>query len=269
MQWPIVRDLAAALDTLFPVKRDRRVVWGLVALAALVSTTELAATQLFSSLILPDSKRATGTTAVMVVLFLVFFGGLRVINYLREMYRLTVFKRALTDSGVNPVSDSWRWASAMELTSLLSTIARIAVVTLACFVIEPRFGPAVLVGVLLVGACISVVYRRQRGHQQRFRSAQLARKPVDNAVKVRTRVRAGEIGALIANGCVVVLIGVLLAMTFLDWVKPASGFVLFIALRLLGQSMTELSKGLMRFVRATVFSGTPKAAASTLEDEDG
>lgn len=265
MAWPITRDVRASIRELFPVKRDRMVVLGLVVLAAVVSMTELAATQLFAVLILPQSDRDTGGTALLVVLFLLFFGGLRVVNFAREMYRLNVFERALTDSGLSRVSDSWRWAMAMEVTSILSTVGRITVIAAACLVLAPLFGAAVVVGVALVGISVSVLYRRQFRLQRGFRAAQLAYNPVDNATKVRARIRAGETGSLFGYFGIVVLIGLLLWMILAERIDPGTGFVLFIALRMLGQTLTEVSKGLMRFVRARAFSEVP---VNDDEDDD-
>jgi hypothetical protein len=253
----IAGDIRTSVRELFPVRRDRMVVLGLVALAAVVSTTELVATQLFSTLILPKSDRNTLVTALLVVLFLVFFGGLRVINFLREKYRITVFQRALVDSGVSKVSDSWRWAMAMEVTQILSTTARITVVIVATIVLAPAFGGIVVVAVALVGYALSFLYRRQLNTQREFRAAQLAYRSVDNATKVRTRVIAGETGALFGYAGVVVLIGVLLWMILGQVIDPGTGFVLFIALRMLGQTLTEVAKGLMRYVRARAFSEIP------------
>jgi hypothetical protein len=257
MAWPIAGDIRRSVKELFPVRRDRTVVLGLVALAAIVSTTELVATQLFSVIILPKSERNTAWTALLVVLFLVFFGGLRVINFLREKYRINVFERALVDSGVSKVGDSWRWAMAMEVTQILSTTARITVVIVATIVLAPVFGVAVVVAVALVGYALSFLYRRQLNTQREFRAAQLAYRSVDNATKVRTRVIAGETGALFGYGGVVVLIGVLLWMILAGVIDPGTGFVLFIALRMLGQTLTEVAKGLMRYVRARAFSEIP------------
>ena len=189
MSWPIAGDIRTSVKELFPVRRDRMVVLGLVALAAIVSMTELIATQLFSVIILPDDDRNTTVTALLVVLFLVFFGGLRVINFLREKYRINVFERALVDSGVSKVSDSWRWAMAMEVTSILSTMSRIAVVVAATIVLAPLFGAAVVVAVATVGYALSFLYRRQLSTQRGFRAAQLAYRSVDN-------VDALEVGGL-------------------------------------------------------------------------
>jgi hypothetical protein len=255
--WPIAGDIRTSVKELFPVRRDRTVVLGLVALAAVVSTTELVATQLFSTIILPKSDRNTFVTTLLVVLFLVFFGGLRVINFLREKYRITVFQRALADSGVSKVSDSWRWAMAMEVTQILSTTARITVVIVATIVLAPMFGVVVVVAVALVGYALSFLYRRQLDTQREFRAAQLAYRSVDNGTKVRSRVIAGETGALFGYAGVVVLIGVLLWMILAGVVDPGTGFVLFIALRMLGQTLTEVAKGLMRYVRARAFSEIP------------
>jgi hypothetical protein len=255
--WPIAGDIRGSVKELFPVRRDRMVVLGLVALAAIVSTTELVATQLFSVIILPDSHRNGAVTGLLVVLFLVFFGGLRVINFLREKYRINVFQRALADSGVSKVSDSWRWAMAMEVTQILSTASRITVVVAATIVLAPLFGVIVVVAVASVGYALSFLYRRQLTTQREFRAAQLAYRSVANATKVRSRVIAGETGALFGYAGVVVLIGVLLWMILGGVVAPGTGFVLFIALRMLGQTLTEVAKGLMRYVRARAFSEIP------------
>ena len=91
-------------------------VLGLVALAAVVSTTELLATQLFSLLILPKSDRRDEIHRLLVVLFFAVFGGLRLVNLAREMYRLNVFERALaiphgTRPARTPGGGRWPWRS--------------------------------------------------------------------------------------------------------------------------------------------------------------
>lgn len=258
MSWPITRDLKSTVGELFPVRRDRRVVLGLVVLAAVVSMTELAATRLFASLILPETDRTTTYTAVLVVLFLAFFASLRLVNYAREMYRLNVFERALKESvGLSPASDSWRWAMAMEVTQILSTLGRLVVITGATLILAWQFGVAVVLVAGLVGMSISLLYRRQFRIQREFRAMQLAYNPVDNATKVRTRIKAGETGSLVGYLGIVILIGLLLVMTLGGLIDPATGFVLFIALRMLGQTFTEFAKGLMRYVRARAFSEMP------------
>lgn len=255
MAWPVTAELRRTLAELFPVRRDRRVVFGLVALAAVVSTTELAATQLFSLLILPQSERSQTTTVLLVVLFFAVFGGLRLVNYAREMYRINVFERALEGASAGrQAKDSWRWAMAMEVTSLLSSASRAAVIAVACLVLAPTFGLAVLVVVALVGKAMSLIFVRQLRTQRNFRAAQVARTPVSQATKLRSRVRAGETGALVGHFGVVLLVGLLIVLTLADMVDPGAAFVVFVALRMLGQVLSEIAKMLMRFVRARAFS---------------
>ncbi len=257
MSWPITRDILSGVRELFPVKRDRRVVLGLVVLAAVVSFAELAAAQLFAVLILPSSDRSGGMTALLVVVFLVVFGGLRVINFAREMYRINVFERALADSGISKVSNSWRWAMAMEVTQILSTMGRIAVVVAAALYLAPLYGLAVVVVVALVGIWVSVLYRRHGVRQREFRAAQLAYQTVDNATKVRTRIRAGETASLGGYLGVLVLLALLLFLIIDGVIGPGPGIVLFLATRMLGGALTEVSKGLMRYARALAFSEMP------------
>jgi len=255
MTWPITAELRKTLRELFPVRRDRRVVWGLVALAAVVSITELAAVQLFSLLILPQSDRSQSSTVLLVLLFFGVFGGLRLVNYAREMYKLNVFERALTESvGGAQAQDSWRWAMAMEVTNILSAVCRAIVVVVACLVLAPWFGLGVLIVVALFGAMLSSMFTRQLVTQRDFRAAQLARSPVSNATKLRTRVKAGELGSLVGHLGIVLLVGLLVALTLNEQVPPGTAFVIFVALRMLGQIMSEITKMLLRYVRARAFS---------------
>lgn len=255
MTWPITAELRTTLRELFPVRRDRRVVWGLVALAAVVSITELAAVQLFSVLILPQPGRSQTFTVVLVLLFFGVFGGLRLVNYAREMYKLNVFERALTQSvGGAQARDSWRWAMAMEVVNGLSAASRAVVVVVACLILAPWFGLAVLVLVGLFGAMVSSMFTRQLVTQRDFRAAQLAHSPVSNATKLRARVKAGELGSLVGHLGIVVLVGLLVVLTLTDHVPPGRAFVLFVALRMLGQIMSEITKMLLRYVRARAFS---------------
>ena len=257
MTWPITRDIASGFRKLFPVRRDRRVVSGLVVLAAVVSFAELAAAQLFAVLILPSTDRSGAMTALLIAVFLAVFGGLRVVNYAREMYRINVFERALADSGISKVSDSWRWAMAMEVTQILSTMGRIAVVAAAALYLAPLYGLAVVVVVALVGVWVSLLYRRHGVAQREFRAAQLAYQSVDNATKVRTRIRAGETASLGGYLGVVLLLGLLLVLIINGLIDPGPGIVLFLASRMLAGALTEVSKALMRYARARAFSESP------------
>jgi hypothetical protein len=234
------------------IKRSTAGVLGLVLLAAAVSMTELAATHLFSLLILPtEAPRSTGNIAFLVGAFFALYGGLRLIHFFREMYRIHVFERALSESeGLTPARDSWRWSLAMEVTGVLSAAGRLVVVVLVCLVISPLFGLAALLAAAATAKILSGMITRQLGTQREFRAMQLARSPAPNATRVRSRIRAAEVGSLVVQLSTVVLIGWLLVLTFMGFVSPVNAFVSFVALRQMSQVLTEICKGLMRYVRS-------------------
>ena len=75
-----------------------------------------------------------------------------------------------------------------------------------------------------------------------------------NAEKVRTRVIAAEIGSLLSSVGLIILLGILILLYAKGSLSPAKAFVLFIAVRMIGQIYSGLSSGLMRFARARVYS---------------
>jgi hypothetical protein len=54
-----------------------------------------------------------------------------------------------------------------------------------------------------------------------------------------------------------VLLGLLLVLIISGSIGPGPGIVLFLATRMLGGALTEISKGLMRYARARAFSEIP------------
>jgi hypothetical protein len=244
--------LASSAD-LFPSRRDRWLVAGLVLLAAAVSVAELATAHLFAILILPGTPRAVDDVVLPTMAFLVAFGLLRLVHYAQSMYRLTVFERAFArDERTMPGPDGWRWASAMELVGVLTQFARLVAITAAAVVLAPTFGLATILVALVVLEIIGSQYRRQGVVQREFRVRQRQHQAPAAAEKVRARVRAGERGALLANLGVMVLLGLLVAMTIAGNIAAGAAFVLFLAVRMQGQVYTAVSTGLMRLARARV-----------------
>ena len=113
--WTLIRELRSALTDLFPTRRDTLIVTGLVLFGAIVSGAEMLTAKLFSDIILPGgtTARPMADTIALAVLFLVVFGGLRVINYAQNLYRVNVFEKAFNGrEDVKGSEESWRWATA-------------------------------------------------------------------------------------------------------------------------------------------------------------
>ena len=253
--WTLIRELRSALTDLFPTRRDTLIVTGLVLFGAIVSGAEMLTAKLFSDIILPGgtTARPMADTIALAVLFLVVFGGLRVINYAQNLYRVNVFEKAFNGrEDVKGSEESWRWATAMELTSILTMGARIGVIAAVLFILSPLFGLANFVVFLVIAEIYGAAVRRQFLTQQGFRDRQKAKAPASSAEKVRARIKAGEASALLASLGVMGLMGVLIVFAITGVVDAGNALVLFLAVRMIGQMYSGISSGLMRFARARV-----------------
>jgi hypothetical protein len=249
----IARELLAAARDLFPARRDRAVVLGLVALSAAVAASELAAAQLFSTLVLPAAPREPRDLVLLTVLFLAVFAGIKVVHYAQSVYRVTVFEAALSRGRpAAPQHESWRWASAMDWAGVLSLGARLVVIAVAVLIVAPWVGLANLVVVLVVLQLIGAGVRRQFAVQRHFRAVRGTPDAVSVADRMRSRVRAGESGSLVGGLGVLPLLGLLVGLVTTGAVPATAALVVFLALRMEAQLYGGISGGLMRFVRARV-----------------
>ena len=252
----LVSEFRSAMADLFRTRRDFWVVAGLVLFGAMVSAAELLAAQLFSTIIIPGDgpARSTNETIWLAIAFLVVFGGLRVLNFGQSLYRVNVFEKAFQGASASRAGESWRWATAMELTSILSMVARIVVVSVALFLLSPLFAAANILVALLVFQVFGMSLRRQLVTQHAFKKQQFSTEPASSADKVRARIKAGELGALLASVGVMILMAVLIALTILGDILAGAALVSFLAVRMIGQMYSGISTGLMRFARARVNS---------------
>ena len=252
----LVSEFRSAMADLFRTRRDRFIVAGLVLFGAFVSAAELLTAQLFSNIIIPDAgvARTTNDTIVLAVVFLVVFGGLRVLNFGQSLYRVNVFEKAFHGNSASRAGESWRWATAMELTSILTMAARIVVIGAALFFLSTVFAFANVVIALGVIQVFGMALRRQFITQQGFRDQQKSNDPASSADKVRARIKAGELASLIASVGVMILMAALIALTVLGDVAAGAALVSFLAVRMIGQMYSGIASGLMRFARARVNS---------------
>lgn len=264
----LIAEFRAAMAVLFRTRRDKGIVAGLVLFGAMVSAAELLSAQLFSKIILPGGSgvRPMSDTIWLAVFFLVVFGGLRVINYAQSLYRVNVFEKAFHGSMTSRAGESWQWATAMELTSILTMSARITVIALGLFLLSPHFAIANLIIAFGIMEVFGVALKRQFATQREFRAKQNTPQAPTNATRVRARIRAGELAALLASIGVMILMVILIVFTIIGWMATGAALVAFLAIRMIGQMYSGISTGLMRFARARVNSDTTIVAED--DDED-
>ena len=251
----ITTELWETTTNLFPTRKESRTVMGVIFLAVSISVSEILLAHFFSLIILPTEPRDTKNLVFLGVIFLVLFSMLRIVGFAKEHYRINIFEKSLAkSSSENQVANSWRWATAMELTSLLTLYGRLIFVSALLFFFSPVFGVCNLIIGIGIFKILSWQLRKQFQSQYKFREKQQSKSPVTNAEKVRTRVISAEIGSLLSSIGLIILLSVLIVLFATDSLNPAKAFVLFIAVRMIGQIYSGLSSGLMRFARARVFS---------------
>ncbi len=251
----IITELWESTKDLFPTRRESQMIMGVILLAVFISVSEILLAHFFSLLILPSEPRSTKNLIFLGLIFLVVFSIFRVVNFAKEHYRLNIFEKSLTESkSESQVTNSWRWATAMELTTLLILFGRLFFVSALLFFFSPLFGVCNLIVGIGIFQVFSWRLRKQFKSQYEFRKKLKAKEKVTNAEKVRTRVMSAEIGSLLSSVGLIILLSVLILLYARDSLDPAKAFVLFIAVRMIGQIYSGLSSGLMRFARARVYS---------------
>lgn len=252
--WAIARALAKAGVELFRTPRDRLLVLGLVLLSATVSVAELATAKLFSALILPHGEQTRAEFIELAVLFFVVFGLLRLTHYVQAVYQVSVFEKAFSrGKAVTGKAESWRWATAMELVSILTGFARLLAISVAMFFFAPIFGVVNVIAAVVLIEWFGHSFKRQWVIQQGFK-VQEKTAPIPNAVRVRARIKSGAFASLLASIAVMGLLAVLIGLRQGEQVAAGTAIVIFFAVRMEGQIYTGLSTGLMRFARARVNS---------------
>ena len=251
----IASELCETTTDLFPTRRESRMIAAVICLAVIISVSEILMANFFTILVLPAEPRATKDLVILGIIFLILFSALRLISFGKEYYRINIFEKSLASSRTGDrVADSWRWATAMELTSLLTLCGRLFFISVLLFYFSPIFGICNLIVGIGVFQMLSWRLDKQFKSQYEFKEKQRTSNPASNAEKVRTRIISGELGSLLSSAGIIILLGILIFLFAGDDVTPAKAFVLFIALRMVGQIYSGLSSGLMRFARARVFS---------------
>ena len=251
----ITTQLWETTTDLFPTRKELRTVMGVTLLAVSISVSEILLAHFFSLIILPSEPRDTKDLIFLGAIFLALFSMLRLVSFAKEHYRINIFEKSLAkSSSESQVANSWRWATAMELTSLLTLYGRLIFISALLFFFSPIFGICNLVIGMGIFRILSSQLRKQFRNQYKFREEQQAKRPVTNAEKVRTRVISAELGSLMSSIGLIILLSVLILLFAIESINPAKAFVLFIAVRMIGQIYSGLSSGLMRFARARVFS---------------
>jgi hypothetical protein len=110
-----------------------------------------------------------------------------------------------------------------------------------------------VVNILVVLAIFQVygaLFSHQLDAQRGFVIARKNKELITNAVRIGTRVKSGEIGVLISGIAMLILLGVLIYLSYIDGISTSNTIVLFFGLKMQNSNFSNISTALMRFARA-------------------
>jgi hypothetical protein len=252
----IVNQLRLALLELFTTTKYRLILISLVLIAAFISVSELAVAKLFTKIILHEGTLSHAKLIIFVGAFFLFFGGTRAGHFLQRIYRVNVFDKAFKESNseVSGTKDNWRWSLAFELTNLLSTFTQLGVIVLFFTYFNWIFGLIDIAILLIVFEVYGRLFRHQMKAQRGFVTARKNKVPIENVVRIGTRIKSGETGILLSGIAMIVLLVALIYFSYNGDISRANTVVLFFGLRMQNSNLSNISTGLMRFARARTHS---------------
>ena len=110
-----------------------------------------------------------------------------------------------------------------------------------------------VVNILVVLAIFQVygaLFSHQLEAQRGFVIARKNKELITNAVRIGTRVKSGEVGVLISGIAMLILLGVLIYLSYIDGISTSNTIVLFFGLKMQNSNFSNISTALMRFARA-------------------
>jgi hypothetical protein len=188
--------------------------------------------------------------------FFIFFGGTRAGQYFQRIYRVNVFESAFnaSEKKIKRRKENWRWSQAFELTNLLSTLTQMSVIIIFLTFLNWQFGLLNIVVVAIVLQILGRIYGKQVKSQRGFVKARERKEHIPSAIRIGTRIRSGETGILLSGIAMLILFGVLIALSFNGEISPSNTIVFFFGLRMQNSSLSNISSALMRFARARTHS---------------
>ncbi|GIG54840.1 glycosyltransferase family 2 protein [Demequina activiva] len=247
--------LWGALRELFPARRHKNVILGLIVVIAIVPLSEMAVAKLFSGMVIDGPELIRTDPQAVFVQIAIFFAAFivaRGMQHAARAYRVRAINTAFRDSdrAPSPSQQSWEWALAFELTGVLATLVQAAVFSLLFLVLDPLIGIVNLFVAGFVIALVASMFDRQLRIQREFAYTRAKPSSDSIALRVRTRVITGEQGAMIGSAALVLMLGALLWQVLAGEAPLDNAIVLFLGLRLMYGQLSNLSSGAMRFARA-------------------
>ena len=258
----IVREIKSGFTQLFPGGRFRYVLVVLAMLAAVISVSELLVMKFFVNIVVQEGEIERDRFILLGAGLAIFFILTRVSQYYQRVYRVKAFARSFKSlrklkkrGAKNP-----EWAMAFEVSNILTQATQLIAVLAFTLILEPIFAALNLLVVLVILAVIGRIFAKQLKVQQELQFERDGKRARPQK-RYGTRIKAAELGSLLAGLGIALLLAVLLFMSYNGDISLANTLIIFFGTRLQNGSLTSTSRSLMRYAKA-------KAGAKSPEEDD-
>jgi ABC-type multidrug transport system fused ATPase/permease subunit len=258
----IVREIKSGFTQLFPGGRFRYVLVVLAMLAAVISVSELLVMKFFVNIVVQEGEIERDRFILLGAGLAIFFILTRVSQYYQRVYRVKAFARSFKSlrklkkrGAKNP-----EWAMAFEVSNILTQATQLIAVLAFTLILEPIFAALNLLVVLVILAVIGRIFAKQLRVQQELQVERDGKRARPQK-RYGTRIKAAELGSLLAGLGIALLLAVLLFMSYNGDISLANTLIIFFGTRLQNGSLTSTSRSLMRYAKA-------KAGAKSPDEDD-
>ena len=258
----IIREIRVGFTGLFPGGRFRYVLVVLSMLAAVISVSELLVMKFFVNIVVQEGEIERDRFVLLGVGLAIFFILTRVSQYYQKVYRVKAFARSFKSLRKlrNRGAKNPEWAMAFEISNILTQATQIIAVLAFILILEPIFALLNLIVVLVILALIGRIFTKQLKVQQDLQVERDGKRARPQK-RYGTRIKAAELGSLLAGLGIALLLGALLFMSYNGEIILTNTLIIFFGTRLQNGSLTSTSRSLMRYAKA-------KAGAKSPEEDD-
>jgi hypothetical protein len=241
-----------SLRLLFPTRKFRAFLFGLVLISAVISVSELFVAKFFTKIISREHHLTKHQMIVYTVILLFCFVLTRVGHFLQKISRVTLFDGSFKSANLKstPMQESWQWSLAFEVSNILGVCTQLLVVSLFFIALNPFFSALNFLMLFVILQVYGALFRHQLGAQRGFQKSKKDKEYVANSVRVGTRIRSGELGALVSGIGMIIMLTVLLFYSYKRVLLPSDAIVFFFGLKMQTSNLATFAAGLMRFARA-------------------
>ncbi|MFM7776894.1 MAG: hypothetical protein ACKO7S_07525, partial [Actinomycetota bacterium] len=234
----IVREIKSGFTQLFPGGRFRYVLIVLAMLAAVISVSELLVMKFFVNIVVQEGEIERDRFILLGAGLAIFFILTRVSQYYQKIYRVKAFARSFKSLRKlkNRGAKNPEWAMAFEVSNILTQATQLIAVLAFTLILEPIFAALNLLVVLVILAVIGRIFAKQLKVQQELQVERDGKRARPQK-RYGTRIKAAELGSLLAGLGIALLLAVLLFMSYNGDISLANTLIIFFGTRLQNGSL--------------------------------